>query len=123
MVNSDESVGLQRQDHFVNLKRRRDHEVSVHITYTSRSHFRSGSHVSYGEETKNMQKEIDHLHRMLHQKQRRRLSSSTKALSDDDESYRPRSRTPLSKSYSYREEHHHKQRSKSRPTKAWGIML
>ena len=60
---------------------------------------------------------------MLHRKQRRRLSSSTEALSDDDESYRPRSRTPLSKSYSYREEHHHKQRSKSRPTKAWGITL
>ena len=48
MVNSDESVGLQRQDHFVNLKRRRDHEVSVHITYTSRSHFRSGSRVLWG---------------------------------------------------------------------------
>ena len=54
MVNSNESVGSQRQDHFVNLERRRHREISVHTTHTSRSHSRSGSHVSYGEETKNM---------------------------------------------------------------------
>ena len=113
MVNSDESLGSQCQDHFVNLERRRDHEISVHTTYTSRSHSRSGSHVSHGEETKNMQKEIDHLCRKLHRKQRIRSSSSIEALSDDDESYRPRSRSPPSESYSYREECHHKQRSKS----------
>ena len=54
MVNSDESAGSQCQDHFVNLERRRDRGISVHTTHTSRSHSRSGSHVSHGEETKNM---------------------------------------------------------------------
>ena len=50
--------------------------------------------VSYQEETKNMQKEIDHLCRKLRWKQRRRSSSSTKALFEDDESYKPQLRTP-----------------------------
>ena len=65
MVNSDESMGSQRQDHFVNLERGRDCKVSVHTTQTRGSHSRSGSHVSHGHETKNMQKEIDHLCRKL----------------------------------------------------------
>ena len=65
MVNSNESVGSQRQDHFVNLERRRDCEVSVHTTHTSGSLSKGGSHMSCGEETKNMQREIDYLHRKL----------------------------------------------------------
>ena len=48
MVNSNESVGSQRQDHFVNLERRRHHEISVHTTHTSTSHSRSGSRVLWG---------------------------------------------------------------------------
>jgi len=95
MVGSEESVGLQRQDHFLNLEQRRDREVSVHTTHTSRSHSRSGIHMSHGEDTKNMQWEIDNLHRKLCQKQRRGSLSSTESSSDDDDSYRPRSRTPL----------------------------
>ena len=55
MVGSEESVGSQRQDHFLNLEQRRDREVSVHITHIDRSHSRSGSHVSKGEDTRNMQ--------------------------------------------------------------------
>ena len=50
--------------------------------------------VSYQKETKNMQKEIDHLRRKLRWKQRKRSSSSTKALFEDDENYKPRLRTP-----------------------------
>ena len=51
----------QRQDHFLNFERMRDREVSLHTTYTSRSRSRSGSHVSHGEDTKNLQLEVDHL--------------------------------------------------------------
>ena len=120
MVDLEESMGSQRQDHFVNLERRRDHEVSVHTTYTSRSHSRSGSHVSHGEETKSMEKEIDHLRRKLRRKQRKRSPSSTDVLSDNDESYRPWTRTPPSESYSYREERYHRQRSKSPTYKGLG---
>ena len=71
MVGLKESMGSQRQDHFLKLERGRDHEVSMHTTYTSMSHFRNGSHASHGEDTSSMQLEIDHLHRKLCRKQRR----------------------------------------------------
>ena len=53
--------------------------------------------MSHGENTKNMQLEIDHLQRKLHWKQRRWTSSSSELSSDDDndDSYMPKSRTPL----------------------------
>ena len=89
--NYEESMGSQRQEQFLNLERKRDREVSVHTTHTSRSHSRNGSHVSYGENTRNMQLEIDHLQRKLRRKQRRGTPSSSKSPSDDDDaSYRPR---------------------------------
>ena len=66
--NREESVGSQCQDHFLNLERRRDHEVSVHTTHTSRSHSRTGSHVSHEEETRNLKLEIDHLRKKLRRK-------------------------------------------------------
>ena len=70
--NREESVGSQLQDHFLNLEQRRDREVSVHTTHSDKSHSRSGSHVSYREDTRNLQLEIDHLRRKLHRKQRMR---------------------------------------------------
>ena len=99
--NCEESVGSQRQDQFLNLEQRRDREVSVHTTHISRSHSRSGSHVSYGENTRNMQLEIDHLWRKLYRKQRRGTPSSSESHFDDgDGSYRLRARTPFSESFS-----------------------
>jgi len=41
-----ESMGSQGQDDFLNLERKQDREGSVHITHTSKSHSRVGSHVS-----------------------------------------------------------------------------
>ena len=35
--NWEESIGSQRQDHFINLERRRHWEVSVHTSDTSKS--------------------------------------------------------------------------------------
>ena len=96
-------MGSQCQDHFLNLERMRDCEVSVHTIHTSRSHYRSGSHMSHGEDTKNLQLEVDHLRRKLRHKQRRKTPSSSESQSDDDDSYRPRSRTPPNKSFSYNE--------------------
>ena len=104
----------------INLKRRIDREVSVHITHTSRSHSKSGSHVSHGEDTRNLQLEINHLRRKLRRKHRRGSPSSTESSSNDDDNYRPRLRTPLSESFSYKEECHHRQRSKGPTYKGLG---
>ena len=70
-LNLEESIGSQCQDHFVNFECRRDREVSVYTTHTSRSQSRSGSHLSHEENAKNMQREIDHLKRKLCHKRRR----------------------------------------------------
>ena len=61
-----ESVGFQRQDQFLNLKRMRDREVGMHTTHTSRSQSQGGSHISHEENTRNLQLEIDCLRRRLH---------------------------------------------------------
>ena len=112
-------MGSQWQDHFVNLKCRRDWEVSVHTTHTSRSQSRSGSHLSPEENKKAMQLEIDHLKRKLRHERRTWTPSNFDFSSNDDEdgSYRPRSRTPFSESFSYDEDYHHKCRNRNPSSK------
>ena len=63
------SIGSQQQDDFLTLERRRDREGSVHITHTSKSHSRVGSHVSQEQHNRAMQLEIDQLKRKLHHAQ------------------------------------------------------
>ncbi|XP_075670353.1 uncharacterized protein LOC142640146 [Castanea sativa] len=112
--NREESVGSQCQDQFLNLEQRRDRKVSIHTTHTSRSHSRSGSHVSHRESTRNMQLEIDHLRRKLHRKQWKGTPSSSESPFDgDDDNYRPRSKTPPSESFSCDEGHHYTRKSRS----------
>ena len=123
--NREESVGSQREDHFVNLERRRDHEASVHTDHTGRSHSRTGSHISYDEETRNLRLEIDHLRRKLWRKRREASPPSSETDSDEDGNYRPRSRTPLSKSFSLsphleREERYHMKKTKSLRPRSMG---
>lgn len=130
-------MGSQQEDHFINLERRKDHEANQtpsvqvdaeYINYTSRSHFRAGSLVSYDEETRNLRLEIDHLRKKLRCKQRETSPPSLETDSDEDGSYRPRSRTPHSKSFSLYL-HIWKERSgitgrklKVRLPRAWGMM-
>ena len=59
--NEEESIRSQHQDHYVNLKQRRDREVSVHTTNTSKSQSRSKSYVSHEGNVRTMQLEIEHL--------------------------------------------------------------
>ena len=106
-------MGSQHQDHFLNLEESRDREVSMHTTHTSRSHSRTMSHLSPGEETRNLQLEIDHLSRKLRRKQRMASPSSSGSESGEDSSYRPWLKTPPSESFFYKEERYHKQMSKS----------
>ena len=72
--------------------------------------------MSHGENTRNMQLEIDHLRKKLNRKQRRGTSSSSKSHSndyDDDDNYRSRSRTPPSESFSCDKDRHYRWKSRS----------
>ena len=114
-------MGSQHQDHFLNLERMRDQEISVQTTHTGRSQSRSGSHVSHEKDTKAMQLEIDCLRRRLRHDQRKRTPSNSNISSDDgDGSYRLRSRTPPSESFSCDEDYHHKCRNRSSSCKGLG---
>ena len=116
------SMGSQREDHFVNLERRKDHEVSVHTTHTSRSQSRNGCHLSHEEDTKALQLEIDHLKRKLCHKRRKRTPSNFDFSSDNkkDGSYIHRSRTPPRESFSYVEDYHHEHRNRISSSKGLG---
>ena len=94
----------------------------MHTTYTSRSQSRGGSHPSREENAKNMQQEIYHLKRKLHHERRRRTPSNCDFSSDDeeDDSYRQRSRTPPSESFSYNEDYHHECRNRNSSSKGLG---
>ena len=118
-LHQEESMGSQRQDHFLHLEQRRDREGSVHTTHTSRSQSRIGSHTSYEENARNMQLEIDHLKRKLRHKRRRRTPFNYDFSFDDEEdgSYRPRSRTPPSESFSHDEDYHHERRNRNSSSK------
>ena len=94
----------------------------MHTTHTSRSHSRGGSHVSHKENTRAMQLEIDHLKRKLCCEWRRRTPTNSDVSSGDegDGSYRPRSRTPPSESFSCDEDHYHSHKSESPSCKGLG---
>ena len=110
-----ESIASQCENPFANLEHRRDQEGNVHVTHTSKSHSRVGSHVSQEQHNKAMQGEIDQLKKKLHHAQRKQTPTPSDSYSDDekDSGYRRRSRTPPSESFSYEEEHHSERRCKS----------
>ena len=117
-----ESMRSQQQDDFLNLECRGDREGSVHITHTSRSHYWVRSHVSQEQNSKAMQREIDHLKKELRHTRWKRIPSNSNVSSDDgeDTSYRQRLKIPPCESFSYDKEHHHKRRYKSLPRKGLG---
>ena len=111
--NKEESVGPQREDHFVNLEQRRDKEnnptpsvrVEIqHIEHTRRSYSKLGSQVLHEQETRNLRLEIYHLHKKLRRREhsRRNLTPPSRERSEErkDRSYRWKSRTPTSESFS-----------------------
>ena len=120
--NHVESMGSQREDHFVNLERRRDWEVSVHTTHTSKSQSKNGSHLSHEEDTRALQLKIDHLKKKLCHKRWKRTLSNLEFSSDNekDGNYWRRSRTPPSLSFSYVEDYHHKRRNRNSSSKGVG---
>ena len=120
--NQVESTRSQRKDHFHELKQRRDREGSVHTTHTNRSHSKGGSHLSHEKNNKAIQLEIDHLKRSLCHERRKRAPSISDFSSngEEDVSYRHRSRTPPSESFSYDEDYHHERRNKNPSSKGLG---
>ena len=117
-----ESGESQHKNSVANPQQRRDHEGSMHITHTSKSQSRGKSHVSHAKSEKDMQCEIDELKKKLCRVWRRHSSPDSELSSEDtdDATYRRRSRTPPSETFSGNEEYRHKRKNKSPTHKGLG---
>ena len=73
---------------------------------TNRSQSRGKSHVSHAENEKEMQREISELKKKLRRARRKRASLESESSSGDteDDTYRQRSKTPPSETFSSDEE-------------------
>ena len=117
-----ESGGSQRNHSIVNPQQRGDHEGSVQTTHTSKSQSRGKSHASHAKNERDMQREIDELKNKLRRARRRRSSLDSEPSSEetDDATYKQRSRTPPSETFSGDEEYSHKRKNKSPTHKGLG---
>ena len=77
--------------------------------HTSKSQSRGKSYVSHAKNKRDMQREIDELKKELCRTQRRHSSPNSELSSEetDDATYRQRSRTPPSETFSSDEEYRH----------------
>ena len=117
-----ESRGSQHGDPYRSPVRREGREGSVRITHTTKSHSRGKSHVSHAKNDRNLQGEVDELKRELRHAWRERSPpcSEPSSMETDGASYRRRSRTPPSETFSYEEEHSHRHRHRSPPSRSLG---
>ena len=94
----------------------------MHTTHTSKSQSWGKSHVSHAKNEKDMQREIDELKKELHRARRRRSSPDFELSSEEtnDATYRRRSRTLPSETFSCDEEYHHRHKNKSPTLKGLG---
>ena len=117
-----ESRGSQHSNPRRSLERRGDREGSVHTTHTSKSQSRGKCHVSHAKNDRDVQREIDELERELRHARQRHSSPNSELSSEetDGASYRQRSRTPPSETFSYNKEYHHRRRYKSPPRRGLG---
>ena len=91
-------------------------EGSLQMLHTGGSAYRRKGHAMHEQgDEKAMQREINDLKKRLRRAQRKQSSPSSDVSSNDEEdtSYRQRSGTPPSESFSYEEEHLHKRRRRS----------
>ena len=117
-----ESRGSQHGDSHRSPERREGREGSVRTTYTTKSHSRGKSHVSHAKHDRNLQREVDELKRELCHARHECFPPCSEPSSEetDGASYRRRSRTPPSKTFSYEEEYDHRHRYKSSPSRGLG---
>ena len=82
---------------------------------TSKSQSRGKSYVSHSKNERDMQREIDELKKELRRVRRRRSSPDSELSFEetDNATYRQRSRTPPSETFSDDKEHHHKRKNKN----------
>ena len=87
----------------------------MHTTHTSKSQSQGKSHVSHAKNERDMQREIDELKKDLRRVRRRRSSLDFELSSEeiDDATYRRRSRTSPSETFSCDEEYPHRRKNKS----------
>ena len=115
-----ESANVHQQGELHDLEREEDmdnqQEGSLQTLHTGGSGYRRRGHAIHEQgDEKVMQREIDDLKKRFRRAQRKQSPSSSYVSSNDEEdtSYRQRSRTPLSESFSCEEEHLHKRRRRS----------
>ena len=118
-----ESGGSQRNNSVVNPQQKGDHERSVQTTRINKSQSRGKSYISHAKNERDMQREIDELKKKLRRTRRRRSSLRSESSSKDteDATYRQRSRTPPSETFSGDEEYNsHRRKNKSPSHKGLG---
>ena len=118
-----ESGGSQHYNSVVNPQQRGDHEGSGQTMQTNRSQSRGKSHVSHAKNERDMQREIDELKKKLRRARQRRSSLGSESSFEDaeDATYRQRSRTPPSETFSGDEEYSsHRYKNKSPSHKGLG---
>ena len=91
----------------------------MHTMHTSKSQSQRKSHVSHAKNERDMQHQINELKKELRRTQRRCSSPDSELSSEetDDATYRQRSRTPPSETFSCDEEYRHRHKNKSSPYK------
>ena len=96
----------------------------MHTTHTSKSQSRGKSHVFHAKNERDMQREIDELKKELRRARQRRSSPDFELSFDetDDATYRQRSRTSPSETFSYDEEYRIGARIRAHPIKVLGTM-
>ena len=117
-----ESKGSQSGDPRGGPEQGEAHEGSVRTTHTTRVHSHGKSHVSHAEREGNLQREIADLKRELRHARRERSPPRSKPSSEESDgaSYRRRSRTPPSDTFSYEEERRHRHRRRGSPSRGLG---
>ena len=115
-----ESINIHQQGELYDLEHGNhmdnQQEGSLQTHHTDESGYRRRNHLVHEQaDEKDLQQEIDDLKKRLRRAQRKQTPSSSDVSSNDDEdvSYRKRSETPPSKSYSCEEEHSHKRKRRS----------
>lgn len=108
-----ESRGFQHGNPHRSPERREGREGSVCTTHTTKSHSRGKSHVSRAKYDGNLQREIADLKRELRHARRERSPPCSEPSSEESDgaSYKRRSRTPPSETFSYEEDHRHRHRN------------
>ena len=122
-----ESANVRQQDELHDLEREKDldnhQEGSLQTLHTGGSGYRRKGHAVHEQgDEKVMQRQIEDIKKQLRRAQQKQSPPSSDVSSNDEEdtSYRQRSRTPPSESFSCEEEHLHKRKRRSPSSRGVG---